>query len=69
MPSLRELEIKGNPCSTRHEYKYDLLWQNFLERLDGVEIEEKDYLLAKAFHEAGINSRPGTAPDNNDNKQ
>jgi len=40
MPCLKELEVEGNPCTNRHEYKYDLLWAGFLERLDGHNVTE-----------------------------
>lgn len=61
LPSLKELEIHGNPCTQKHSYKYDILWCSFLEVLDGQKVSPKDYDLAKAF-QSNKEARPGSAP-------
>lgn len=49
--SLQELYLKDNPCTqNRHFYKYDLLWNLKLAKLDGEVMTEKDYKLSKDFN-------------------
>ncbi|CAD8068292.1 unnamed protein product [Paramecium sonneborni] len=57
MPSLKDLVVESNPCTSKYAYKYDILWTVFLDKLDNLIITQQDYNLAQAFKDSKQESK------------